>query len=62
MCSPEREKWKDLMNKEIRSIKANEVWELVKLPKGKKTVGCKWVNKRKVGVDGSVEAQGLSSC
>ena len=29
--------------------------ELVKLPKGKKTIGCKWVYKLKVGVDGTVE-------
>ena len=43
------------LDKEIRSIKTNEVWELVKLPKGKKTIGCKWVYKQKVGVDGSVE-------
>ena len=52
MSSPERENWKDARDKEIRSIKEKEVWELVKLPKGKKT---KWVIKRKVGVDGSVE-------
>ena len=52
MSSPERENWKDARDKEIRSIKAKEVWELVKLPKGKKT---KWVIKWKVGVDGSVE-------
>ena len=43
------------MEKEIRSIKVNEVWELVELPKGKKTIGCKWVYKRKVDIDGSVE-------
>ena len=43
------------MEKEMRSIETNEVWELVKLPKGKKTIGCKWVYKRKVGVDGAVE-------
>ena len=55
MSSPEKEKWKDAMDKKIRSIKAIEVWELVKLQKGKKTVGCKWVYKQKVGIDGSVE-------
>ena len=43
------------MEKKIKSIKVNEVWELVELPKGKKTIGCKWVYKRKVDVDGSVE-------
>ena len=33
----------------------NDVWELVELPKGKKTVGSKWVYKVKTGADGSVE-------
>ena len=59
MSSPEREKWKDAMDKDIRSIKANEVLELVKLPKGKKTIGYKWDYKWKVGVDGSVEGTRL---
>ena len=35
ISSPERKKWKEAMRKEIKSIKANKVWELVKLPKGK---------------------------
>ena len=39
----------------MRSIEANELWELVELPKGKKTIGCQWVYKCKLGVDGSVE-------
>ena len=41
-------------------IKANKVWELVNLPEGKKTVGCKWVFKHKLDVDGSIETQGPS--
>ena len=52
ISSPEREKSKGAMDKVIRSIKPNEVSELVKC---KKTIGCKWVYKRKVGIDGSVE-------
>ena len=43
------------MEKEIRSIKANEVWELAYLPKGKKIIDSKWVYKQKVDIDGSVE-------
>ena len=39
----------------MHSIKANKVWELVKLPEGKRTVGCKWVFKHKLDVDGSIE-------
>ena len=55
MSSPEKEKWKEAMQKEMKSIDTNKVWELVKLPKGKKTIGCKWVYKRKTDADGSLE-------
>ena len=34
---------------------SNQVWDLVKAPNGIKPVGCKWVHKRKKGVDGKVE-------
>ena len=43
------------MEKEMDSIKAKKVWELVKLPEGKKMVGCKWVFKHKLDVDGFIE-------
>ena len=34
---------------------SNQVWDLVKEPNGIKPVGCKWVYKRKRGIDGKVE-------
>ena len=37
------------------SLEKNKTWELVKLPKDRKTVGCKWVFKFKKQVDGKVE-------
>ena len=49
-CS-EKSKWIGAM----KSLKENEVWELMELPKGRKTVGSKWVYKLKTGADGSVE-------
>ena len=55
LSSPEKEKWIGALEKEMHSIKANKVWELVDLPEGKKTVGCKWVFKHKLDVDGSIE-------
>ena len=55
MSSYERDKWKDAMEKEMQSIEANKVWELVELPEGNKTIGCKWVFKRKIGINGLVE-------
>ena len=42
------------MEKELESLKSNEVWTLTDLPQGKKIVGSKWVYKRKTWVDGSV--------
>ena len=34
---------------------SNQVWDLVKEPNGIKLVGCKWIYKRKRGIDGNVE-------
>ena len=39
----------------MTSLQENEVWDLVKLPAGRKTVGSKWVYKIKTGADGSVQ-------
>ena len=36
-------KWKKAMDEEIESLHRNQTWELIQLPKGKKTIGCKWV-------------------
>ena len=38
-----------------QGFSTNKTWELVKLPRDRKTVGCKWVFKLKKGVDGKVE-------
>ena len=35
------------MNDELKSMKDNDVWDLVELPKGKKQIGCTWVFKIK---------------
>ena len=55
MKSPNKEKWEDAMKDELKSLQKNDVWELVKLPNGRKTVGSKWVFKEKIGADGSIE-------
>ena len=34
---------------------SNQVWNLVDAPNGIKTIGCKWIYKRKRGIDGKVE-------
>ncbi|KAH9656854.1 hypothetical protein KPL70_022837 [Citrus sinensis] len=47
--------WKKAMNQEMESMYSNKVWELVEAPNGVKPIGCKWIYKRKRGVDGKVE-------
>ena len=43
------------MNEEYRSLLANDTWDLVPLPKGRKLVRCKWVYRTKFGPDGKVD-------
>jgi hypothetical protein len=42
------------MDEEMAALHANAIWELVTLPKDKKTIGCKWVYKVKHNADGFV--------
>ena len=35
----------------MNSLLKNKIWELAKLPKGKKAIGCKWVYAKKEGAD-----------
>eukprot|EP00253_Pinus_taeda_P017575 PITA_17575 len=43
------------MNEEYHSLLANDTWDLVPLPKGRKLVRCKWVYRTKYGPDGKVD-------
>jgi len=47
--------WDATMNEENHSLLENDAWDLVPLPKGWKLVRCKWVYKKKFGVDGKVD-------
>ncbi|KAG8486248.1 hypothetical protein CXB51_019547 [Gossypium anomalum] len=49
------EKWMFAMQEEMESLHKNRTWDLVKLPKGKKVVRCKWVFKKKEGTPGVEE-------
>ena len=37
------------MGEEMQSLYKNRVWELVKVPEGRKLIGCKWIFKKKEG-------------
>ena len=43
------------MEEELESMKLNQVWKWVDLPKGRKAIGNKWVLKIKRKADGSIE-------
>eukprot|EP00253_Pinus_taeda_P021482 PITA_21482 len=45
------DKWKAAMKDEMMALSKNDTWDMVELPKGRKTVGCKWVFKLKRGVN-----------
>ena len=47
--------WDVVMDEEYRSLMANDTWDLVPLPKGRKLIICKWVYRTKYASDGSVE-------
>ena len=42
------------MEEEMKSMKINQVWELVDPPKGRKPIGNKWILKIKCKLDGTI--------
>nr|GEZ65425.1 hypothetical protein [Tanacetum cinerariifolium] len=52
MLDPESNKWLDTMNAEMQSMIDNKVWVMVDLPPNCKTVGSKWIFKKKIDMDG----------
>nr|GEV11721.1 hypothetical protein [Tanacetum cinerariifolium] len=55
LLDPESVKWQNTMNVEMQSMKDNEVWDLAELPPNGKTVGSKWLFKKKTDMDGAVQ-------
>ncbi|KAJ9535587.1 hypothetical protein OSB04_un001276 [Centaurea solstitialis] len=47
--------WKEAIQDEIDSIMHNNTWELTNLPPGCKALGSKWILKRKMKVDGTID-------
>ena len=47
MRSVNSSKWTAAMEDEMKYMSTNQVWDLEEIPKGAKTVGCKWVYKTK---------------
>ena len=55
MDDPDKDEWLKAMNLEMESMYSNSVWELVDQPDGVRPIGCKWIYKRKKGIDGKVQ-------
>ena len=55
ISTPDAPFWKEVVNSEIESILQNHTWELVGLPPGCKPLGYKWIFKRKLKADGSID-------
>ncbi|KAF1334706.1 Integrase catalytic core protein, partial [Globisporangium splendens] len=55
MESSNASKWKEACDSEFESLRKNETWELVPLPRGRKAISSKWVFKVKETVEGLIE-------
>ena len=49
-------KWQEAINSEMDSMYSNKVCNLVDALEGIVPIGCKWIFKKKIGVDGKVES------
>ena len=57
MSCKESNLWYDAMNDEMNSMKNNDVWDLVELPNGEKSIGCKcW----RIAIQGAAEFKNFS--
>ncbi|GKC66493.1 retrotransposon protein, putative, ty1-copia subclass [Tanacetum coccineum] len=54
LSDPESDKWLDAMNVKMQSMKDNKVWDLVDLLLDGKTIGSKWLFKKKTNIDGAI--------
>ena len=55
MNPPEGHLWKEAIKSEIDSILYNHTWELVDLPLGSKPLGYKWIFKKKMKANGTID-------
>ena len=54
ISSSDFDRWLEAMKSEMQSMYDNKVWTLIDPPNGLKTIGCKWVFKKKTDMDGNV--------
>jgi hypothetical protein len=54
-ASLDADDWKEAVRSEMDSIFSNGTWELSELPFGCKPIGCKWVIKKKLRPNGTID-------
>jgi transposase InsO family protein len=54
LSGPDKEHWKEAIADEYKSFEKNKAWTLTLLPAGKKAVKCKWIFKKKLGLEGQL--------
>ena len=55
LTSLDADLWQEAINDEMESLESNKTWHLVDLPPGCKAIGCKWILKKKLKPDGTVD-------
>ena len=50
-----KREWKDAMREEMSALEKNKTWEIIKRPRGKNIVDCKWIFTPKYKANGSLE-------
>lgn len=55
LVGPESPYWQAAVQEEYDSLLTMHAWDLTSLPAGKRAIPCKWVFKRKLNADGSIE-------
>ena len=55
ISSSESTYWKEAVNSEIESILSNHTWESTDLPPRNKSLGSKWIFKREMKPDGTID-------
>lgn len=62
MNRPEADKWRKAAEDEITALRLNQTWDLIPLPAGCHAIGSKWVFKRKMKSDGTIERYKARFC
>lgn len=60
--APDAAQWKAAMKEEMDALHSHGTWTLESVPHGSHIIGCKWVFKKKLNADGSVERYKARLC